>query len=130
MSSWKHISNLKVALARHKSRGGCIYLNQVHLREALKVAGLLDVEDGNDVLMVEISQKLHFTQGTKTEHGVIEWGDFFDRNFLPRRLMERGAAMQMLETALMLRTWAVILTRPLHKRPRQSHPGYHIGRKH
>ena len=40
------------------------YLNEVHLIEGLVVAGLLDVENGDDVLMVEISQQLHLSEGS------------------------------------------------------------------
>ena len=37
------------------------YLNQVHLSEGLVVPRLLNVEDGDDVLVIEVSQQLHFS---------------------------------------------------------------------
>ena len=58
------------------------YLNEVHFGECLVVSGLLNVENGNDVLMVEVSKELHLSQGSQTKHGVIEGSDLFDGHFL------------------------------------------------
>ena len=46
---------------------GCMYLNQIHLGEGLVVAGLLDVEDGDDVLVVEVPQELHLTESAQAK---------------------------------------------------------------
>lgn len=58
------------------------YLNQVHLREAFQVPRLLDIEYGDDVLVVEVAKKLHLSKRTETEHRVIERCDFLDSNLL------------------------------------------------
>jgi hypothetical protein len=82
-------------------RVGCADLNQVHLGEGLIVPRLLDVEDGDDVLVVEISQQLHLTQRPQTEHGVVEGCDLLDGDLLARRLVQRGA-VSVSATALAL----------------------------
>jgi len=43
-------------------------LNEVHLVERLIVARLLDIEYGDDVLMVEIAQELHFPERPEAKH--------------------------------------------------------------
>lgn len=58
--------------------------------ECLVVSGLLDVQDGDDVLMVEITEKLHLTKRSKTEHRMIKRGDLLDGNLLARRLVHSG----------------------------------------
>jgi hypothetical protein len=39
-------------------------LDKVHLVEAIVATWSLNVEDRNNVLMVEVPQKLHFSQGS------------------------------------------------------------------
>lgn len=52
-------------LLRHVRTGEAgTYLNQIHLVESFVAAGLLDIENGNDVLVVEVPQKLHLTQSS------------------------------------------------------------------
>lgn len=58
------------------------YLNEIDLGKAIIITRSLDIEDRNDILMVEISQQFHLSQCSKTKHGVVERGDFFDGNFL------------------------------------------------
>lgn len=58
------------------------YLNQIHFVKCLVITGLLDVEDRDDVLMVEVSKKLHLSEGSQTEHGVIERGNLLDSDLL------------------------------------------------
>lgn len=64
------------------------YLNKVNLGEGLIASGLLDIEDRDDIFVVEVSKKLHFTQRPQTEHGVVEGGDLLDCNLLAGRLVE------------------------------------------
>lgn len=66
-------------------------LNQIHLGESLVVAGLLDVEDGYDVLVVEVPQELHLTECAEAEHGVVEGCNLLDGDLLARRLVQRRA---------------------------------------
>lgn len=73
------------------TRGSLAHLDEVNLVECLIAAGFLDVEDGDDVLMVEVSKKLHLTQSSQTEHGVIERCDLLDGDLLARRLVYRRA---------------------------------------
>lgn len=68
------------------------HLNQVHLVEALVVTGSLDIQNGDDVLVVKIAQELHLTQCPQAEHGVVEGGNLFDGNLLAGRLVNGGAA--------------------------------------
>jgi len=58
------------------------YLDEIDFGEGLIAAGFLNVEDRYNVLMVEVSQQLHLTQGSKAEHGVIEGRDLLDSDFL------------------------------------------------
>lgn len=67
------------------------HLNQVHLIEPLVVAGPLDIQNRDNILMVEVAQQLHLSQCPQTEHRVVEWGDLLDRNLLPGRLVNGGA---------------------------------------
>lgn len=76
------------------------YLNEVDLVKAVIASRLLDVKDGDDVFVVEIAQQLHLSQGSQTEHGVVEGGDFLDGNLLSRRLVNCRAVQvkSLLET--------------------------------
>lgn len=65
-----------------RSFTGDKYLNEVDLVEAIIASRLLDVEDGDDVFVVEIAQQFHLSQGSQTEHGVVEGGDLLDGNLL------------------------------------------------
>lgn len=69
------------------------YLNQVHLVEALIVAGSLDIQNGDNVLVVKVAQQLHLTQCPQAEHGVVEGSDLFDGDLLARRLVNGGATL-------------------------------------
>ena len=44
------------------------YLNEVHFRERVQAPGFLDVENRNDVLMVEVPQQFHLSEGSEAEH--------------------------------------------------------------
>ena len=59
-----------------------VYLNQIHFGKLVIVAGLLDVEDRNDVFVVEVAEQFHFPQGTKAKHGMVKRSNFLDGNFL------------------------------------------------
>jgi hypothetical protein len=66
-------------------------LDKVHLCKGLVASGLLDIEDGDDIFVVEVPQQLHLTQGSQTEHGVVKGSDLLDRNLLPTGLVQRRA---------------------------------------
>lgn len=70
---------------------GGAYLDEVDLSEGLVVSRLLDVENGNDVLVVEVPKQLHLTQRPQTEHGVVEGRDLLDGDLLARGLVQRRA---------------------------------------
>lgn len=70
---------------------GRTHLDEVNLVEAVVTPRSLDVEDGNNVLMVEVAQQLHLSESTKTEHGVIKWGDLLDGYFLAGWFVDRRA---------------------------------------
>lgn len=70
------------------------YLNQIHLLEGFVAPRLLDIENANDVLVVEVAQELHLSEGTQTEHGVVKRGDLFDGHFLARGFMYRRATQE------------------------------------
>jgi hypothetical protein len=67
------------------------YLNQINFVESLVVAGSLDVQDGDNVFVVKVSQQLHLTQCSQTEHGVVEWCDLLDCDLLARGLVNGRA---------------------------------------
>jgi hypothetical protein len=67
-------------------------LNQINFIESLVVTGPLNIQDGDNVFVVKVSQQLHLTQCTQTEHGMIEWGDLLDGNLLARGFMNGRAA--------------------------------------
>jgi hypothetical protein len=84
-----HIRSPRKSIGRVKC--AITYLNQIDLCERFITSGLLDIKNGDDVLMIEVSQQLHLTQGTQAEHGVVEWGNLLDRNLLARRLVQGRA---------------------------------------
>jgi len=63
-------------------------LNEINLRKRLIAARLLDIKDGDYVLMVEVSQQLHLTQSAQAEHGMIEGSNLLNSNLLARRLVQ------------------------------------------
>lgn len=63
-------------------------LNQIHFVEGLVVSRFLDVKDADNVLVVEVTEQLHFSQGTQAEHAMIERGDLLDGDLLARGLVE------------------------------------------
>ncbi len=67
------------------------YLNEIDFGESLIAAGFLDIEDGYNVLVVEVSQQLHLTQSSEAEHGVIKWGNLLDSDLLARGLVKSRA---------------------------------------
>jgi hypothetical protein len=74
------------------------HLDEVDLSKCLIVARLLDVENGDDVLVVEVAQQLHLSQGSQAEHRVVEGSDLLDSHFLARGLVQRGAIRQSVHT--------------------------------
>jgi hypothetical protein len=70
---------------------GGTHLDEIDFVEAVVAPGTLDVEDGDDVLMVEVAQELHLSEGSKAEHGVVEGGDLLDGDLLAGRLVNRRA---------------------------------------
>lgn len=78
-------------LIRYPLRIVCnAHLNQIHFIESLIIAGSLDIQDGDNVLVVEIAQQLHFTECAQTKHGVVEWSNLLDRDLLARWLVDGG----------------------------------------
>jgi hypothetical protein len=53
----------------------------------------LDIQNGDDVLVVKVAQQLHLAQCPKAEHRVVEGGNLFDGNLLAGRLVNGGAAL-------------------------------------
>ena len=45
----------------------------------------------DDVLVVEVTQKLHLTQRPQAKHAVVERCDLLDGHLLPGRLVKGGA---------------------------------------
>jgi hypothetical protein len=41
--------------------------------------------------VVEVSQKLHLTQSSEAEHGVIKWSNLLDSDLLAGGLVKSGA---------------------------------------
>ena len=83
------------ALARIATAGGkssATNLDQVDLIERFVISRLLNVEDRNNVLMIEVSEELHFTQGPEAKHGVVEGGNLLDGDFLAGGLVDCGAS--------------------------------------
>ena len=61
---------------------GITYLDQIHLSEALVVPRLLDVENGDDVLVIKVAEQLHLSQCSQAEHGVVKGCDLLDGDLL------------------------------------------------
>lgn len=67
------------------------YLDEIHLVEGVIAPGSLDIKDGDDVFMVEVAEKLHLSESTETEHGMIKGGDLLDGHLLSGWLVYRRA---------------------------------------
>lgn len=66
-------------------------LDEIDLPELCEARGLEDVEDGDDVLVVEVAEKLDLAEGAETEHGVVEGGDSLYGDLALGGDVERGA---------------------------------------
>ena len=105
----------------------CSHLNEVDLGKGLVVSRPLNVKNGDDILVVEISQQLHLAQSAQAEHGVVKGGDLLDGHFLSRRLVEcRAGQVSLVDLALLVK----LRTRRHRTRPRPQHPGYRTARTH
>lgn len=56
------------------------YLNQIHFCKLIKRSGGEYIQDRDDILVIEMSDELDLSQCPQTEHGMVEWTDFLDRN--------------------------------------------------
>ena len=83
-----------VSFVLSPSRTKSPYLNEVDLVERVVSPRLLDIENGDDVLVVKVSQELHLSKSSQTEHGVIKRSNLLDGDLLTRRLVD-GRAMHM-----------------------------------
>lgn len=63
-------------------------LDKIHLRKRFVVAGLLDVKNADDVLMVKVPEKLHLAKRSETEHAVVEGRNFLYGNLVARWLVK------------------------------------------
>jgi hypothetical protein len=102
-------------------------LNEVNLRKGLQTAWLLNIKNGDDVLMVEVSQKFHLTQRPQTEHGMVERRNLLDRDLLARRLVD---SRTLLPISADRSSQMISLTRRLHMHLLQQRPGYRIAQIH
>ena len=76
------MSSCKMSTHEFAGRLEVTYLDQIDLGESLVIPRLLDVENGDDVLVVEVPQELHLSQCPQTEHGMVKWCDLLDGNLL------------------------------------------------
>jgi len=66
-------------------------LDKINLGEVVYTAGLEDIEDGDDVFVMKVSEEFYFTESSETEHSVVEGGDAFDSDFALSERVGRGA---------------------------------------
>lgn len=105
-------------------------LNEIYLVEGLIVSGFLDIENTNDVLVVEVSKQLHFSEGTQTKHAVVEGGNLLDGDLLAGWFVKSRAVVIVSATSSCRDDYSERLTRPLRMRLHQSHLECHIGLTH
>jgi hypothetical protein len=67
-------SNYAVEVCFHK------LLHKIDFIEILDTGRLKDVQDGYDIFVVKVTEKLDFSQRPKTEHGMVEGSDPFNGN--------------------------------------------------
>ena len=72
-------------------------LNEVHFTEFFERRRVKDVEDGDDVFVVEVTEEFDFAEGAEAEHGMIERGDLLDCNLAPAGSMDSRANDAMKE---------------------------------
>jgi len=67
------------------------HLDEIDLGKGLVVSWPLNVEDGNDVLVVEIPKQFHLAQSAQTEHGMVKGSDLLDGHLLVGWFMQGRA---------------------------------------
>lgn len=70
-----------------QAKTACAHLDEIDFGEGLVIARFLDIQNGDDVLVVEVPEQLHFTERSQTEHGMVERGDLLDGHLLAGRLV-------------------------------------------
>jgi hypothetical protein len=63
------------------------FLNEIYLSELIEAGREEDVKDRNDVLVTEMTEEFYLSQGTETEHRVIERSYALDSDFSLRKFM-------------------------------------------
>lgn len=66
-------------------------LDEIDVPERLEAGGEEDVEDGDDVLVAKVAEKLDLAEGAQTEHGVVKGGDALDGDLALRWLVHGRA---------------------------------------
>jgi hypothetical protein len=64
------------------------YLNEINLCEGFVISWFLNIQDRDDILVVEVTQELHFSQSPQAKHGMIKRRDFLDSHFLTRGFVQ------------------------------------------
>ena len=64
-------------------------LNEVHFTEFFERRRVKDVEDGDDVFVVEVTEEFDFAEGAEAEHCMVEGRNALDRNLSPGRYVHR-----------------------------------------
>lgn len=110
------------------------YLDQIDFVESLIASRLLNVEDGNDVLVVEVSEKLHLSECPQAKHGVVEGCYLLDRDFLSRGFVDGRAVQKLSWLGVVVQIGpncrCAALTRQRHRRPHRQHLECHTARSH
>lgn len=68
------------------------FLDEVDLLELLETGRTQDVEDGDDILVMKVTEELDLAEGAEAEHGVIEGCYALDGDLALGRDMDGGAA--------------------------------------
>lgn len=67
----------------------------------------MDIQDGDNILVVKVPQQLHLSQCAQAEHGVVERGNLFDGDLLAGWFVNGGAA-QVFSMETFLPEWTCL----------------------
>ena len=66
---------------RKGQQGALTNLNEIHFSELREGWGAENVEDGDDVLMIEMAEEFDLAESAEAEHAMVEGSDALDCDF-------------------------------------------------
>lgn len=78
-----------------------LYLDEIDLVERIVSSRFLNIENGDDVLVVKVSEELHLSKSSQAEHGVVKRSNLLDGDLLSGGLVDGRAMIMRLDWRFM-----------------------------